>query len=67
MLGVVSFDEVLHDGAGFEKPDGFTVGECVGDGGDTAVGVYVEEPGFFLDVGLDVEVVDFVGETGWWR
>ena len=63
VLGVVFGDEVLHYGAGFEKPDGFPVGEGVGEGGDAAVGVDGEEPGFFLGVLRDVDFVDFVGET----
>ena len=61
---VVLFDEVLHDGAGFEEPDRGAVGEGVGQGGDAAVGVDGEEEGLFLGVLGYVDVVGLVGYAG---
>lgn len=64
---VVLLDEILHDAAGFEESNAFAVGEGVREGGDAAVGVDFEEPGLFLGVGLNVDIVGCVGEAvgGW--
>ena len=63
VVRIVLLGEVLEDGAGFEDADLLAVGEGVGDGGDAAVGVDFEEPGFFLGVFGDVDFVGFVGEA----
>ena len=39
VLGVVAFNEVLHDATGLEQSDLLPVGELVRQGGDTPVGV----------------------------
>lgn len=64
MVAVVASDEVLHDGAGLEEGDGRPIGEGIGEGRDTPIGVQGEEPGLLLDVGFEVDFVDFVGEAG---
>lgn len=48
MVLVVAVDEVLQDGARLKDANGLAVGPGVCDGGDAAVGVDFEEPGFFL-------------------
>jgi hypothetical protein len=45
VLRVVAVDQVLHDGAALKQADGRPVGEGVGQRGDAAVGVDLEEPG----------------------
>ena len=64
MLGVEPFDLLLHDRSGFEQIDLLSIREGVGDGGDAAVGIDLEEPFFFLRVFGDVDFLDGVGETG---
>ena len=59
--GVILVDEVLQDGAGFEKVDGGTVGEGVCDSRDASVGVDGEEPWLFLSILCDVDGDGFVG------
>ena len=44
MLGVVLLDEILHDTARFEEPDGLPVREGVRQGGYPAIRVDGEEP-----------------------
>lgn len=61
MVLVVLVDEVLEDGARFEETDLLAVGVSVCYGGDTSVWVDLEEPGFLLDIGGDVDVLGFVG------
>lgn len=55
--------EILHDGARLEEVDRLAIGEGVCQRGDSAVGVDVEKPLFFLGVLGDVDLLDFVGET----
>ena len=62
-LRVVFFGQVLKDGARFEEADGAAAVEGVGQGGDAAIGVDFEVPGFFLLVGAYVDVGCFVGEV----
>jgi len=73
MIGIVLLNQVLKDTSTLEQADQFAIGEGVREGGDTAVGVDLEEPGFFLGVGFHVDLVDFVREAviykwkfGWW-
>ena len=63
MLSVVLLDEVLDDASCFEEADCATVGVCVGQSGDSAVGIDGQEPGFFLGVFRDVYGVSLVGEA----
>jgi hypothetical protein len=63
MLGIVPLSQVLQDTATLEEADGLAICECVGESGDSAIGVDFKEPGFFLFVGSHVDFVDFVGEA----
>ena len=64
MLGVILLDQVLHDGAGFEKADGFAVGEGVCQCRNPSVGIDFEEPWLFLRVLGDVNLVYLVIQPG---
>ena len=61
---VVLFDEVLHDGAGFEEADRLTVGKGVGEGGNAAVGIDGKEKGLLLGVLTYVDFMGVVGDAG---
>lgn len=63
MVLVILLDEVLHDRARLEKVNLLTIGEVVGHGGDAAIWVDFEEPGLFLLVRREVELLDFVGQS----
>lgn len=63
VLGIILVDEVLLDAATLEQADLFPVGEGVGEGGDTAVGVDLEEPRLFLLVFGDVDFGHFVRDA----
>lgn len=44
MVGIISVDEILHDGAALEQADLLAIGEGVRQGWNTPIGVDVEEP-----------------------
>lgn len=64
VFGVIAFDKILHDAAALKEVDRLAIGEGVGDGGDAAVGVDGQEPGLFLRVLGNFNLVHFVGEAG---
>lgn len=53
----------MQDTAALEQADLLAVGESVGEGRDAPVRIDFEVPLFFLAVGGDVDVLDFVGEA----
>lgn len=60
---IVLLDEILHDAAGLKEADRLAIGEGVCKSGNAAVWIDLEKPWLFLGVGLDVDFVDFIGET----
>lgn len=57
---VIALDQVLHNASRFEDTDCFAVGESIGDGGNAAIGIDLQEPGFFLRVLGHVNAGDLV-------
>lgn len=63
MLGIIPLRKVLQDAATLKHVDGLPVRERVRDGGDPAVWVDLQEPGFLLGILTEFDLVDFVGEA----
>lgn len=57
---VVLFGQVLEDRTAFEEADGLAIGEGISYGGDATIWVYSCKPRFFLDIGGDFDVFEFV-------
>lgn len=55
---VVAIDEVLKDGARLKDANGLAIGVSIGQGGDTAIRVDLNEPRLFLGVLGDVDSFD---------
>lgn len=60
MVRVVARDKVLQNGTGFEEPNALAIGEGIGQGWDTAIGVDGKEPRLFLRVLADIDFLDLV-------
>lgn len=56
-------NQVLHNTATLKHPDRLPVLEPIRQSGDPPIGIDLQEPGFFLFVGREVDFVDFVGEA----
>lgn len=60
---VVLLDEVLHDRAGLEEPNGLTICESVCQSRDSTIGVDFEKSRLFLHVLSDIDMVRLVRKT----
>lgn len=63
MLWVVVLDQVLQDATRLEDINLLAIGESIGYGRNTAIGVDLEEPWFFLLVLAELDLLNFVGEA----
>ncbi len=63
MLLVILLCQIHQNTPTLEQTDCLSVVEGVGERGNAAVRVELEEPGLFLLVGGDVDVLGFVGEA----
>ena len=63
MILIILFYEILHNRARFEKANGFPIRERICQSWDSAIGIDLEEPGFLLDILLDLDGMGLVWEA----
>ncbi len=64
VLGIVAFNQILHDTARLKQIDGLAIGELVCQGWNAAIGVDGEKPILLLCVLADVDLLDLIREAG---
>lgn len=63
MLAIIPIDEVLHNAPALENANRLAIGELIRQSRDAAVGIDLQEPGFFLCVLLERDFGHLVRET----
>ena len=63
MLLVILLSQIHEYTPALEQPDRLSIVKGIGERWDAAIGIDLEEPGFFLLIGGDVDVFGFVRET----
>lgn len=63
IIGVVAFNEVLHDASRLEQVDSLTISELVCQRRNATIWVDCQEPVFLLRILADVNFLNFIGQT----
>jgi len=63
VVRIILLDEVLHDGARLEEIDSLAISEGIRQGWNATIGIYGKEPGFFLGVLGDFDLLDLVRDA----